>query len=508
MGRKPTVKGVWNKLSTLFKSEETEPDSVGTFRGGMPGELQVPWVRNYGRKQLEADLNKMDMEDGIVGSALDKMADFATCWEDEEQQFGFKLKLAESTDPKKISTYEQNAIDHIRAVANDCGLQEIDCWDMFRAMVKKGNVFTENILDGYSLSRVSMFPESWQIEKHEDKSGNLLSGDPNLVGNDPKKAKLCAYSQVNDIGNAVASFWPYQITHWMFGAREGKTYVEPMLGKETRDWKKLRAQEDALGVARVTRAWDTRVHKIPMPYLSNQLEVNAKIDAYKAFMETDSFTSFDTGSGNFQGVQRKSPMNAQKDFYIAAYYTNEGKVIEGSIENLNPSTAALDSINDIYWGVTRLLVTLGMPMDYIGLKVGQRAFIDKSSEKGLEAFSRFIKRLQCCHAYGVKQLLDMELLLAGFDPRKIDYNIVYPSIVPQSAEMSARIILNKAQAANYWSQMGIPQELIAKHLLNFDPEAIQSWQAAVKNQIQQTPAGPTNQKKATNPSKEPKAEEK
>lgn len=498
MGRKPTDKGLWNKLSGLFKSAATEPESTGFFRGGMPGELQVPWIRNYGRKQLEADLNKMDMEDGIVGSALDKMADFATCWEDEEQQFGFKLRLAESTDPKKISKYEQDAIDHITAVANDCGLQEIDCWDMFRAMVKKGNVFTENIVDNYTLSRVSMFPESWQIEKHEDKSGNLLSGAPTL---DPKEAKKCAYVQVNDLGNPVAAFWPYQVTHWMFGAREGKTYVEPMLGKETRDWKKLRAQEDALGVARVTKAWDTRVHKVLMPVGSSQLEVDEKISAYKKAMESDSITSYDSGSGNFQSIDRKSPMNAQKDFYVSAYYTSEGKVIEGSVENLNPSTAALDSINDIYWGVTRLLVTLGMPMDHIGLKVGQRAFIDKSSEKGLEAFSRFIKRLQCCHAYGVKQLLDMELLLAGFDPRKIDYKIVYPSIVPQSAEMSARILLNKAQAANYWSQMGIPQDLIAKHLLNFDPEAIQAWQAAVKNQINQTTSGPTNQPKPANPAK-------
>ena len=97
----------------------------------------------------------------------------------------------------------------------------------------------------------------------------------------------------------------------------------------------------------------------------------------------------------------------------------------------------------------------------------------------------------------------MSLILAGFDPRRVDYKIVYPSIVPQSAEMSARILLNKAQAANYWAGMGIPSELIAKHLLKFDPEDIQAWQQAIKTQIQQTPTSPTNQAKPADPSKKP-----
>jgi hypothetical protein len=420
-------------------------------------------------------MEEMDQNGEFMSRGMDVITDCAMGWDDDENPLGFKLGLVKRPG-QKATRLENAGLDILRDLVDRTGLNGMSSWNRVRDMVKKANVFTE-VVYGDNLDRIErvvQFENSWQIDKHIDSAGNLKSGDPEKALKDPKEALNSAYTQKNEMGKVTAAFWPFQMDHWVFGRGGGKVYCDPMLGPAIRGWKRTQAQEDALGIARISRAWDTDVHHILVPVGASEEETQKKVDQYKENMTTDKVTAYDSTLAGFKTTPRNSPMNVARDYFIVTYYAEDGKMIPGDIEKLQPSTAALENINDIYWGVMNQLVCLGVPMDYMSIKIGSRAFIDKGQEKTVEAFQRMLRRLQFCHTVGLKFLFDIELLLQGQDPRKQAWVVKYPSIRPEAAEMAARIVMNESQAATYWFSMGVPPDLIGP-LLSMDPDAVEQW---------------------------------
>lgn len=471
-----SIKKLVKKLVVPPQKPESPPE-INRYSNGL--DFELPFERSLQRRSIEKDIDNMDKNDGIIARAFDSISNFASCW-DLSSEFGFDVELKNTGDP--ISTKDKQALELLKETSNLPGIQGIDCWETIRMMVKYGNVFSEIVYEEEAVKKVVTFSDGWQISKNLNKDKTLKSGDPAAAFLNAEGEENAAFVQRDYAGNVVAAFWPFQISHYMFGTSEFNAYAEPLLGCFIKDWKKLRAQEDSLAVTRITRTWDSNVHEILVPAGSKEKDVREKVEEYRRMILEDSLTTYDTKSSGLQSTFKANPMDVNKDYFLVKYYDSNGNTVSGGISKLAPSTAALDNINDIYWMVARLFAAIGVPMDYIGIKVGQRAFVDKTTEKGIEAFSKFIKRLQACHAYGTKKIFDIQLLLHGFDPR-LEYLLVYPNIVPQSAEVLTKVELNKAMTSKYWLEIGLPVELVGKNVLDLNPDEVAMWAANLKKGV-------------------------
>ena len=479
---------------------EEKPVTVG-YHGpanrGM-GNLVMPWVRWDSRKKLEEDLVFMDKNSPIVARMLDRTADYATIFdEDEGLPLGFKIQTAEG-DGEQPTAIQKKGVAVVNEMVERVNLTGQSCWDTMRGMVGKGNVFTEVVLDKDTehIAAVRQFRNSWQIEKNLDNSGNLKAGDPVEAVRDPKKSHEAAYIQIDEIGKVIAAFWPYQMNHWTFGPLGGNIYAEPVGAAGIKAFKRLDAGMDSLGVARVVRAWDTNVHIIPIPAGLSGDEVAEKIQEYQYSMEQDETTTYDSSSGNFQSTPKYSPFDVSRDIYVPEFYTTDGKVVAGDIKKLLPSTAALQHLEDLELGINLLVCTFGVPIEILGLDIGKKPMVDKTAPLGMEAFSKYLRRLQFNHATGLKALFDLELLLNGINPMQPLYKIMYPGISPQTAEANAKILLTKGQTALYYSKMMVPEELIGKKALDFDANDVAVWKANVQKKETEAKAAQAAQAKA------------
>ena len=458
--------------------------TVGVHSPGGRSDFVLPWIRGKSRKAVEEDIMNMDETDGLVARMFDHIANYTTCFP-EEDYFGFKIKT-DHEEGDKPTAEQADAVEILREMVERTSLDGQRCWDITRDMAKKGDVFTETVIspsmDG--IVAVKQFQKSWQINKNVDRSGNLKYGDPALAMSDNRYANEAAYTQVNDMGSVVAAFWPYQIVQWGFGATSGGLYHEPLGAPGIVNWKRLNAGRDSLGVARIIRVWDTNVHVIPVPIDSTEDEIAAKIRDYQYSNERDEVTPYDANSGNYQSSPRYSPNDVARDIYTVGFYNSEGKMISGSVDKLQPSTAALQHLDDIYFGVNVMLTTFGMPIEILGLDIGNKPMVDKTKEEAMEAFSKQIKRLQFSHAAGLKMLFDLELLLNGINPLQKLYKIKYPSIIPQTAEVEAKIEFTRGQLATYLHTIGMPPELIGPRLQpQLDPHQIALWKANLESQV-------------------------
>ena len=114
--------------------------TVGVHSLGGRSDFVLPWVRGKSRKAVEEDIMNMDETDGLVARIFDHIANYATCFP-EEDYFGFKIKTdhEEGDEP----TAEQvKAVEILREMVDRTELDGQRCWDIIRDMVKKGDVLS------------------------------------------------------------------------------------------------------------------------------------------------------------------------------------------------------------------------------------------------------------------------------------------------------------------------------------------------------------------------------
>lgn len=437
-----------------------------------------PWNTQPGRQQQYHDLEEMDSEDGIIGKCLDTLADYAVTADegDKKQAFWFEGK------PEHVEILE--------AMAERTQLRE-RCWDDVRAMVKYGNWFWEVLFAAggqelrpsdwltagdqqLQVARIKQFPFPYQMNRNEDQFGRQLQGRPGEV--EPGKA---AWEQYDDAGNLVAQWTPYEIVHLWFGPREGKAYARPILEYLRRHWRRLRAKEDGMAVARITRAFPQLAHRVLVPYGATPEQVKEAVDLYKESMTgTGSFSADDT-TGQITTELTKTPIDVFTDFYLVAYYKEDGTVISGSIEELEGSNPHLADLTDIYWDISRMLVRLGVPIKYLSLNLeSAKAFVEQDQESVDEAFARLILNEQAAYKRAVWMVCTLELLLHGINPMEAaeDLSIIMAPVSLMGSHVQARIMNLRAQTALMWEKLQIPSGLVGKKLLDMTTAEVEKWQ--------------------------------
>lgn len=485
---------MWKTLVGTNKIDTEVLHSAGGNSKPSPSNFKMPWVLSDSRKNVCLDINMMDKHDSLVANAIDTYATFASCWKNVSMvnNFGFKVEIASdendiSSAKKQLTSEEKKALDILHTMVENTGLNA-NTKEFMRSMTKYGDLFTELVFDDKNnIKRIKMFPEPWTIIRNEDEYGRLKTGDPKVTMEDPSKHRDdSAFIQVDDAGNVTAAFYPYQIVQWSYGRKGGNKYSESIFAGVVTPWKRLYAQEDSLAFARLSRAFDKMIHRIPISTGTTPQEAADIVEKYRKTMTTDQTISFDNTNEIFEVQSADNPLSVTTDFYLARFYTDDGKTIDGDIENMKGGTTSLDNINDIYWGMNRILGGMGVPMTYLNMRVGgMKAFVDKTPEDAKEAFATSVIALQDAHERGLREIFDLQLVLKGILPENINYRIVYPKIMSNSVLDMNSITHTNAASAQIWIGLGIPPEIVGSKLLDLTPQEIETWVASLNENAEE-----------------------
>ena len=469
----------FGKIAAFLKRGETsvKTQEVGVKSGSKYFEYQSPWSRFANKKKLWDDLHDMDTEEPIVARGLDNIAGLVTI-SDDDNITGFNIEGGDR---------ELAALEPLVVNSNLKG----QSFDLVRSMVLNGDHFLELVADERMLiARVKQFPYSWQMDVNWDEYGNLCNGNPNtaMLGYASTMAYRGtppAYTQKNSIGQSVAAFYPHQIVQMSFGFKGGLQYAEPLLACATPIWKRLRAKEDGLAAARLSRAYSQRIQRVPMPLGTTRDAVQNNLIEYREGISKDIVASYDSINTQFDMVSSEVPPSVDTDYYLPRMYTPDGsKVVDGDIENLEADNPHLTDIEDIYLDIRRLICAMGVPSKYLNLDVGQKAFLDKSSEEAREAFAYLILRVTRVYRSTLKQIFDLQLLLSGINPLTADYQIITPTSLPPSAtRTAAQIDTLRSQTAMMWAKLGMPVEVIGSRALRLTAGELDQWMKATGGKV-------------------------
>jgi len=412
------------------------------------------------RKDEEDIITRMDGEDGIVGSALDAIADCATTFPEQGMDDDIVVTSASPETQKVLDD-----MIHRTGLVNQL-------WDITRTTVKKGNHFAEvRIGQNGKIDKVKQLPYSYQIYKNTDDFGDLKTGDPevckakNILGEAP-------YDQIidNELRNC---FYASQIVHFMFGATEGASYAQAMLSKERRNWLRLQTAEDSVAMARLFRAWDTHVHHVPIPIGATKEEQAEYLDRYKKSIERKTTASWDSTNSVANYGSNPEPIDVEASVYLPRFYTPQGQVVDGDLMALSGSNPNITNIDDLEHFLNRILCVLKVPAKYLNYSTTKSTFIDSGTSQQDEQFGRTLRRVQKAMKIGLYQLMDMELILNGIDPTSTDYSIVMPPIAIRVEEREANIAMQRANTASIWrNQLAVPLDIVYKDVLNMSPDTI------------------------------------
>lgn len=484
-----TLSQIYNKF---FQKDSKIIERTTTINKYMSFE-DMPWSKRSGRRRKWEDLQDMDSSDGIVAQGLNVIANKAIINPNGSNLSNFEVK---TKDDGEI----------INSLIKRTKIQ-MKIWEIARKSLLDGDMFCELIYDDkYQMQDIRIIPDSWTVHINQDKNGALLTGNPaEAIGS---QGGISAYEQFDSMGNTVVSaFYPFQIAHFKLGEQKSGPYVEPILGKSITLWKRYQAKLDALAVARLTRAFSQRVHKVPVPQQDSFDDKVHKIQEYRKALTEDIVPSFDSSQAKFQFSKRNVVGNVTSDYYVARIYDRTGKIVDTEIENLEASPAQLRELEDIILDIKILLVTIGVPMHEIGLNIGQKSFVDKSSDKAEEGLLYNVLRLQMALCEGLKHIFDCQLTLSGIDPEKYEYEIVMPRISPHATESTAKVELMRTQAASTALSAGIPISIIAKRYLGMTKEEAEEWSQSEKKKSDAVPQETDKDKDEDKP-EEPKPTQK
>ncbi len=448
------------------KTEKPATTEVGTKSERLTL-LQSPWTRHYARKGLWKDIELLDDDEVIVARGLDFIARFAT-------QF-VHYAPDESLPP---AGFQVEAPDNEMAMLEPLiTIMQRQAYENVRYMVKFGDLFSEIVLDTATgdIANVKMFPYAYQLQINTDKYGSLLAGDPR-VAMKTQKPGIAAYEQRDDFGNMFAAFWPYQIAHWGFGPTQGKSYHKPMLGPVISPAKRLRAIEDGISIARLDRAYQTRVHHVPVPEGLGPDEELKTLSEYRDAMTQDVSAPYDTNTSDFRMSSQEAPYQADTDIYVTRKYLEDGKIIDADVTAIAADSANLENLQDVFLLIRRVLCGVQVPADFLNLAVGQRSFIDKTTPEKREAFLYLGLSVQGDYVPNLRALFQLQLLLSGHpNPFAAEFRIILPRISPREAEVSARIDVTRATTAAIWQSLGIPREISGRKVLQMTATEIEKW---------------------------------
>lgn len=451
-----------------FDQVDTDPTTLDT--GTTADTRSFFWNEHFKtdntRLQVYEDAKEMDETSDEVAAALDTLADSATNPEDGSQHT-FVIEIDEGA-------YRDQAEAIFDQVTDSLDLQE-QAFSIAREFLMNGDAFLELVVDEQNrLARGKILPVG-TMYRNEDQSGNLMMGEPlyDQFGNCVNKMGDCAFDQrENMTGKVLAGFYNWQIVHFRWNHRGNDRYGRSMLKTARLAWKKLRACEEAMVVARLQRAWMRFVHYVDTTGMSRE-EARAALKAYRQDLMRKLVLDQEL---------RENPFEVASDFFISSGYIRDiggTKFIErrSDIKVLPGDNMPAQEPFDIEYLQNKLFASLRVPKAYLGFErdVNAKATLTTQDIQ----YARVLRRVQNVLSIGYKTIFDLALLLADINPTDVSYSVRWPTILVSDEERDAIIRRMNAEAdAVYW-QMGAPStRYIVQERYGWDDEA---WEIDLVN---------------------------
>jgi hypothetical protein len=439
-----TFKALFNPDSPTAMHPASEPrDSLvmtGLTNADSLASMANAWRVHQTRKSVYQDIERMDSEDEMVATALDIIADCSVSYTDTSG-FHFKIRSDDAETQKVLHALEKRLDLH----------NEI--WQICRDMVKNGNDFREVVIDRQTMKIVAFKQTiSYQIYPKTNKRGDKLPGwvvkeDGDIYMSNGKELEL----------------EEWQICPFIFGSKKG-FLASPPLAAARRNWIRLTKMEDGMAVARLIRAYDKMVHRIPVKPEMPVTDIMNRIRMYK-----DSISKRRILDSDGMMTQVDNNLDVQTDFYLP----DDGSG-RGGVDLLSANNTQLGNLNDIIYHREKLLTRLQVPIAYLQITTAQKTHIASgaSSQKAdVEIqFARMLRRVQRQLLKGIHRLCDLELMLNGITPERGSYKIEVTEINTVDLKKDADIELTYAQAAVFFVEAfgALPPELIAEKFMHLD----------------------------------------
>lgn len=438
--------GVGMRPVTSDNTSVQLPASVNPWSG-----MSSRWAVEHGRTAVHRDITQIDNEDEIVASALDVIADCATGYEASDQD-SFRVIVEGNPEAQQVADDLVKRLD----------LEE-KAWDITRKMVKYGNEFREVIIDDkLDIVRLKELPEE-EIWPRRDQFG---------VPMDPPWEQRLASTQP---GKGIA-IQEWQIVHWHFGPMADNGLAVPMLKPTRKNWKRLMTLEDGMAMARMVRAYQKLVHRVPVNPNWSALEIEEAIRRYKNNITKKEILNWQAGKVE----QIEDPVNVETDFYVP-----EDGQKRGGIESLDPKNAQLENVADVQYSQSRLLSRLKVPRRYLNIEGAKSGGINAEGSDAEDLqFARVLRKVQTQFRKGLKKLLHLQWFLKGIDYRQVKYRIEMPKVSTADAKRDSEIALNQANAANtYQTMFGgcMDPEFVFMHFMGLDADAAKDQATRMKS---------------------------
>jgi hypothetical protein len=425
--QKPTVRDTYTNL---------DPD-----RGSL-NVVPTQWKVAQDRKSMYMDIENMDRNDELVSTALDITANNgADFLDDVDQRIRFKSK-------------DKEVLQVLERMSERLNLNDL-VWQLVRECAMHGSIFREVVLDRTSDTSpfIADFKQTipFHIWPNLNEKGDKLPGW--VV-----KLDLDVY---NGGGERLAE---WQIVPFIFGARKGWLSVPPLASARS-GYQRLAKIEDGMAVARLIRAYDKMVHKIPV---GKEWEKDQILTAIRTYRDAITKRKVETTDGLVN--QLDNPLDVQTDFYVP----DDGSG-RGDVHMLTSNNTNLGNLMDVYYAREKLLARLRVPIEMLQLTSQQKTHISGKGGDMSAAqvqFAKYLRSLQAVLRRGISRLCDIELMLQC--PEKYAsgqrnlYTIELCSIDTADPQQDAALLLTLGQACVYFLEAfgALPPQLMASKFMN------------------------------------------
>jgi len=450
------IQRVWRAVVSREPDMGPQPQQQQTTETGrvvVTTSGHAAWNRSLNeRLSVYGDADEMDGSSAEFSRALHSIANNATASEDGEQ---------ESFDVQCDDAGAKGVLDDLMARTNLHDL--VQAWT--RQTVKYGDSFAEIVVNNdYEVAAVKLLPTR-TMGRNEDKFGNLLMTearfDGDKVQNNPGE---CAFDQFDPDGQKlVATFDPWQIVHSRFLWDGVSKYGTSLANVARKDWRKLHALEEGMVIGRLTRAY----LKLVIYADGTGLSATQKEEMLRTLRDQISQTQ------QYVDQKRGSAPSVLDNIYLTKDLVrgSDGSVHESQtkIDTLDPKNEALGNITDVAFFHRKYLANLWVPPAFYGFEdqVNAKATLTKEDVE----YSRLLRGVQKLDTVAVRQVCDVELILKGYDPASVDYDIIWPTISVEDEMAAATANFQQAQADDIYMGFGvIDKAWMQQHRFGMDEE--------------------------------------
>lgn len=395
------------------------------------------WNIRYERRAVYWDLLDMDRNGAIVSTMLDIIAS-GTVYSEDHSVDGFAWELA-SPQPGA-----QELLDSMQ-VRLQLGPE---AWQIVRRFVCFGNEFCEIVLDQDGIVQgFNSLPE-YTIEPRFDILGNRLPGWTQK----PEQLSL-----------RIQQFDEWQIVPFISGPRTG-FYGRGLMVPARRSWRRHEKLTDGMAIARLTRAYDRTVFKVPVKPdwpMTKQWEI---LNLFKQSLTKR--RTLDQG-GNLNA--RDDPLTPSTEIFIPDDGTKRG-----GVETLTQQNMQLMVVDDLRYLQEEFLCRGRVPKRWLNLAIKGQTESAGSIAAGDKQFAWLLLQNQGIFKGGMTTLGNRALLARGFNPAKLGLSVRMAKVNVSDQLEQAKVDFTEAQAAQLFSmtllQGGMPTEIVVDRYMKLSPD--------------------------------------